>query len=474
MKIKPNLLFVIAVATIIVAITLSTGSATSVAQRKPNIIFIHADDLGYGDLSCYGQQKFQTPNIDRLASEGARFTDYYSGNTVCAPSRAALMTGFHSGHGYIRGNGDIPLRPEDVTVGEVLKGAGYKTAVIGKWGLGTADTTGRPDKQGFDESFGFLDHTHAHRQYTDHLWKNGEVFKVDLEKDYVSDLFAQAALDFIAKNKANPFFIYLAFTVPHAEIRAPEEVVKPHRGKFAEAPFTNAKADAVATHPPSRVRRPTIGYRSQAEPYATFAGMVTRMDDQVGQLMTKLKELGLDKDTIIFFTSDNGPHKEGGANPEYFDSNGPLRGIKRDMYDGGIRVPMIVRWPGKVKAGQVSKQVWAHWDFLPTAAELAGMQAPANIDGLSMLPMLLGKKQRQHDFLYWEFHERGFEQAVRMSDWKGVRHAPDAPLELYDLKTDIGEQNNVATKHPEAVKKIEDYLKTVRTPTELWPIKAKK
>ena len=456
---------------IIALIVLAAGPlpAAAAARRRPNIILIQADDLGYGDLSCYGQRKFRTPNIDLLAAEGTRFTQYYAGSTVCAPSRAALMTGRHTGHSRIRGNGDHPLRPEDVTVAELLRRAGYTTALVGKWGLGTADTTGRPDRQGFDQSFGFLDHTHAHRQYTDHLWKNGEVVPVDLDKDYVNDLFARAALDFIGNNAQRPFFLYLAFTAPHAELRAPEEAVRPHRGKFEEIPFTNALADATPTHPPSRVRRASIGYRSQPEPLAAFAGMVTRMDDHVGQVMAKLGELGLERDTLVLFTSDNGPHREGGANPEFFDSNGPLRGIKRDLYEGGIRVPMIARWPGIVKAGATSPQVWTHWDFLPTAAELGGAPPPRDSDGISMLPALRGKRQRQHDFLYWEFHERGFEQAVRMGDFKAVRHAPDAPIELYDLVQDLAEQRDVAAGHPEIVRKIESYLAVARTPSELWP-----
>lgn len=453
---------------LITAAAASTPSA-SAARRKPNIILIQADDLGYGDLSCYGQRRFQTPSIDRLAAEGTRFTQYYSGSTVCAPSRASLMTGLHTGHARIRGNGDHPLRPEDVTVAELLREAGYATAVVGKWGLGTVDTTGRPDRQGFDESFGFLDHTHAHRQYTDHLWKSGEVVPVDLEKDYVNDLFARSAVEFIGRNARRPFFLYLAFTAPHAELRAPEQAVKPQRGTFEETPFSNARADAVASHPPSRVRRTSIGYRSQPEPLATFAGMVTRMDEHVGQLMATLRELELDRDTVVLFTSDNGPHREGGANPELFDSNGPLRGIKRDLYEGGIRVPMIVRWPGKVKAAATSQRVWTHWDFLPTAAEIAGIKPQRDSDGISMLPALMGKRQRQHQFLYWEFHERGFEQAVRMGDWKAVRHAPEARLELYDLGRDLGEQNDVAARHPEVVRKVEEYLSVVRTPSELWP-----
>lgn len=454
----------------VIAAALASDDSVSAARKRPNIILIQADDLGYGDLSCYGQRRFATPNIDRLAAEGMRFTQYYSGSTVCAPSRASLMTGLHTGHGHIRGNGDHPLRPGDVTVAEVLEQAGYATSVIGKWGLGTVDTPGRPERQGFDESFGFLDHTHAHRQYTDHLWRNGEVFPVDLEKDYVNDLFARAAVDFIGRNAHRPFFLYLAFTAPHAELRAPEEAVRPHRGKFEEAPFANTRADGVATHPPSRVRRTSIGYRSQPEPLATFAAMVTRMDEHVGQVVAKLRELGLDRDTAVLFTSDNGPHREGGANPEFFDSNGPLRGIKRDLYEGGIRVPMIVRWPGRVRAGAVSQEPWAHWDFLPTAAEMVGRRPPGGIDGISMLGALSGKRQRRHGFFYWEFHERGFEQAVRIGDWKAVRRGPGAPLELFDLETDVGERDDVAAREPEVVRKIEDYLKAARTPSELWPV----
>ena len=453
---------------LLVVILLATAAAA-----KPNIILIQADDLGYGDLSCYGQQKFLTPHLDRMAGEGARFTQYYSGSTVCAPSRAALMLGLHTGHNYIRGNGEIPLRPEDVTVAEVLKDAGYRTAVIGKWGLGTAATAGRPDRQGFDEAFGFLDHTHAHRQYTGHLWKNGEVFRVDPEQDYVNDLFARAALDFIRSGRDRPFFLYLAFPVPHAELRAPEAAVAVYRGKFPEAPFANARADAVASIDPSPMRQASIGYRSQPTPRAAFAAMITRMDRHVGDLLALLKELKLDENTVVLFTSDNGPHKEGGADPTYFRSSGPLRGIKRDLYEGGIRVPMIVRWPGKVKPGTVSEQVWAHWDFLPTAAELAGAPAPPGLDGISMVPALLGKRQRNHEFLYWEFHERVFDQAVRMGDWKAVRHELGGPLELYNLKTDLREERDVAAAHPEVVARIEDYLKTARTESEQWPVKKK-
>jgi arylsulfatase A len=439
------------------------------AQRKPNIIFIHADDLGYGDLSCYGQQKFRTPNIDRLASEGTRFTQYYAGSTVCTPSRCSLMTGLHTGHEYLRGNLEVPLRPEDLTVAEVLKSAGYTTSLIGKWGLGKEETTGSPDRQGFDEAFGYLTNQHAHHQYIDRLWKNGAYVASDAKR-FSNDLFAEAAQDFVRRHQTQPFFLYLAFTIPHAELWVPEDSLNQQRGKFAEKAFSNPDLD---NWPPDQLWK-RGGYRSQPTPRAAFAALITRLDDYVGRVLATLKQLKLDDDTIVFFTSDNGPHNEGGADPAFFNSSGGLRGIKRDLYEGGIRVPMIVRWPGKVKAGQVSDQVWAHWDFLPTAAELAGAKTPAGIDGLSMLNALLGKKQKQHEYLYWEFYERGFDQALRMGDWKAVRNGADSPLELYDLKTDLKEQNNVAAKHPDVTARIEAYLKAARTESELWKITKKK
>lgn len=443
-------------------VSVTFGSSKQTGQnRPPNIIFIHADDLGYGDLSCYGQRRFHTPHLDRMAAEGTRFTNYYSGSTVCAPSRYALMTGIHTGHGYIRGNGEIPLRPADITIAEVVKAADYRTAVIGKWGLGTENTAGRPDRQGFDESFGFLDHRHAHRQYTDHLWKNVVRFPVDAKRDFANDLFTDAALNFIARHKERPFFLYLAYTNPHAELRVPEDSLQQFRGKFPETPFVNTTADNHAS----------VGYRSQPTPHAAFAAMVTRMDRDVGRILADLAKQNLDNNTIVFFTSDNGPHEEGGADPGFFQSAGNLRGIKRDLYEGGVRVPMIARWPGRIAAGRVSSQIWAHWDVLPTAAQIAGAQAPTGIDGISMLPALLGRSQQDHDFLYWEFHERGFDQAVRMGEWKAVRHGTTRPLELYNLLIDIGEQKDVAAQHPAIVNRINDYLKTARTESERWKIK---
>lgn len=457
----------IALASAILLAASSGAWRTPAAQSRPNIIFIQADDLGYGDLSAYGQAQFQTPALDRLAAEGIRFTQYYSGSTVCAPSRASLMTGLHTGHVWVRGNGEIPLRDEDVTVAMALREAGYRTAVIGKWGLGKPGTGGDPGKKGFDLSFGFLDHRHAHRQFTDRLFRNGESVATNLERDYVNDLFTREAATFIEQPDTRPFFLYLSYTVPHAELRVPEDSLAPQRGKFAETPFVNAAADGRPTGPGG----PSLGYRSQPTPKAAFVAMIARMDRDVGALVDRLKARGLDERTLVMFTSDNGPHKEGGADPAFFKSSGGLRGIKRDLYEGGIRVPFIARWPGTIPKGQVSAHPWAHWDIFPTLAEIAGAKAPAGLDGQSMTRALRGQSQPAHEFLYWEFHERGFQQAVRMGRWKAVRLSKDAPLEIYDLETDPREERNAAAAQPDVVKKIEDYLRTARTDSAQWPVK---
>lgn len=422
---------------------------------KPNIIFILADDLGYGDLGCYGQTKIKTPNIDRLAAEGMRFTQCYAGSTVCAPSRSALMTGQHTGHTRIRGNDAYPLQPEDITVAEVLQKAGYKTGAIGKWGLGLGNTTGNPTKQGFEEWFGYFGQTHAHDYYPVELYRNDRVVPLEgnangAKGQYSHDLFTMAATNFVRVTKYFSFFLYLPYTIPHAN----NELGK-KSGNGMEVPSDEAYTK-----------------EKWPQPEKNKAAMITRLDRDIGLLLQQLKRLNLESNTVIFFTSDNGPHKEGGVKPEFFKSSGPLRGIKRDLYEGGIRVPMIVRWPGKIPAGKVSDQVWAFWDFLPTAAEIAGEKPPENIDGISMLPTLFGKKQtNQHEFLYWEFHEKGTKQAVRMGDWKAVRLAPKEPLELYHLKTDAAEGKNVADDHPEIISKIENYLLTARTESERWPIR---
>ena len=452
---------------VIAALTATSGRGATQIHAAPNILLIQADDLGYGDVGVYGQRRFETPSLDRLARDGIRFTQYYAGSTVCAPSRTALMTGLHTGHAWIRGNGDYPLRDEDTTIAMSLRDAGYRTAVIGKWGLGGPNTSGQPDRKGFEYSFGFLDHRHAHRQYTDHLWRNGQMVTTDLNREYVNDLFTRETAAFIEQSDPRPFFVYLNYTVPHAELRVPADSLDPIRGRFVETPFVNDKADARPTG--ASIDAASLGYRSQATPRAAFAAMITRMDRDIGRLMDLIHSRGIDGRTLVLFISDNGPHREGGADPDFFRSAGGLRGIKRDLYEGGIRVPMIARWTGTIPRGRVSDHVWAHWDVFPTLAEIGGARTPGGLDGVSMARALRGEAQPAQNLLYWEFHERGFQQAVRMGRWKGLRLKVGEPLELYDLETDPSEQHNVATSNPDTVAKIEAYLKTARTPSARWP-----
>lgn len=429
-------------------------AAQDTGGSRPNIVFILADDLGYGDLGCFGQQRIQTPNIDRLAAEGTRFTQVYAGDTVCAPSRCALMTGRHVGHCRIRGNRkDVYLEPSDITVAKVLKQAGYRTGIFGKWGLGGAGTPGVPNLQGFDEWFGYLDQAHAHTFYPDHLWENDREFYIprnfSMKGQYSHDLLTPRAINFIEASKKNPFFLYLAYTIPHAN-----DELGAATGNGMEVPDLGPYAN-----------------ESWPAPEKGFAAMITRMDKDIGKLMESLKNLGLDDNTLVIFTSDNGAHKEGGHSAEFFHSHGDLRGIKRDLYEGGIRVPTLARWPGKIKPGTVSDQVWAFWDFLPTAAELAHAAPPPGIDGISMVNALLGKKQRSHEYLYWEFHERGFSQAVRLGEWKGVRVASRSrPIELYDLRTDPGEKTDVAARNPDVVARIAQIMQSARVDSKTFPI----
>jgi arylsulfatase A len=434
---------------------------------RPNILLIQADDLGYGDVSAYGQSKFSTPNIDTLAGEGMRFTQYYAGSTVCAPSRAALMTGRHTGHASIRGNKELPLPAGDVTIAMALRGAGYRTGLIGKWGIGNPGTTGQPDTKGFEYSFSVLDQRHAHRQYTDHLFRNAQPVRTDVNRDYSNDLFTAEAIQFLEGADARPFFLYLNYTVPHAELRVPADSMQPFIGRFSEKPFVNEKADAQLTGPDDI----SLGYRSQPTPHAAYAAMISRMDRDIGRILASLRARGLDRRTLVIFTSDNGPHQEGGADPAFFNSSGGLRGIKRDLYEGGIRVPMIARWTGTIPAGRSSDRPAAHWDMFPTFVETAGLPPAVGLDGASILPTLRGRSQPPPEFLYWEFHERGFQQAVRMGSWKAVRLAKDKPLELYDLAADHAEQHDVAAAHPDVIKRIEAYLRSARTESEDWPIK---
>jgi len=446
-------------------------------EGLPNIIFILADDLGYGDPGCYGQEKILTPNIDRLASEGIRFTRHYAGSTVCAPSRSVLMTGLHTGHTFIRGNrevqpeGQVPLPDSILTLPEILKQAGYVTGAFGKWGLGYPGSEGDPQNQGFDHFFGYNCQRYAHRYYPAYLWEDGR--KVDLEGNdwtrkvtYAPDLIQEKTLDFIRQYSDTTFFAFVPVTIPHAELVVPEDSIFHHyRGKFPETPYEGRPG---ADYGPDMV----IGmYCSQEYPHATFAAMVSRLDLYVGQIMETLAELGIADNTMIMFSSDNGPHHEGGADPGFFNSNGGLRGIKRDLYEGGIRVPFIVSWPGKISNGRVSAHMSAFWDLMPTLADLTGAEVEET-DGISFLPELMGEEQPAHPYLYWEFHEQGGKQAVLQGDWKAVRlnvaEDPQGEPELYNLAESSSEQHNVAAGHPEVVKQMKRLMEEARTPSDLF------
>jgi len=425
----------------------SNSDVLAEKNSNPNIIYILADDMGVYDLGCYGQQMIQTPHIDKMAAEGIRFSQHYAGSPVCAPSRGSLMTGVHTGNAYVKGNfameneGNLPIPDETVTVAEILQSAGYKTGVIGKWGLGGPNDHGHPNTQGFDYSFCYLDQRLAHDFYPDHLWRNYK--KVMLNNNHYShDLFANDALRFIRQNSEEPFFLYLPFTIPHGKYQVPDD--KPYSDK------------------------------SWPQAEKNYAAMITRMDKDVGEILVLLDSLNLDENTVVFFASDNGGTKRMAP---FFNSNGPFKGFKRDAYEGGIRAPLIVRWPGKIAAGRISDHVSAFWDMLPTFAEIAGVSNPENIDGISFLPELLNQSQQEHKFLFWYFFSYNYNwkpgadfprnqlqnQAVRKGKWKAVRKNlkinPDAPIELYDLSEDIGEENNLAWQYPEIVKEMEQIMK---------------
>ena len=418
-------------------------------RPRPNIVVILADDLGYGDAGCYGQARIKTPNIDRLAAEGTRFTQAYAGSTVCAPSRCSLFTGYHTGHARMRANNEVYLGKRDVTISEILHDAGYRTGLFGKWSLGTLGTEGYPNDKGFDEWYGYFSQMHAHVAYPQLLLHNrGEVNLTGnwgtSRKQFANDLFTEQAVKFAAGSR-QPFFLHLAYTIPHAD---------------NEEGRDTGNGMVVPSDEP---------YSKEAWPQQerNFAAMITRMDGDIGRVLEACDA----RNTLVIFTSDNGPHKEGGHSPEFFKSSGPLRGIKRDLYDGGIRVPSIVRWPGVVGAGKTSDFVWAFWDMLPTLAEVAGTRAPAGLDGQSIVPVLTGREQKPHEYLYWEFHEGGFFQGVRHGKWKAVRKGLGGKLELYDVAADIGESSNVAAGNPEVVGSIERYLATARTDDPNFPVK---
>ena len=443
----------------------------------PNIIYILADDLGYGDLSVYGQKKYMTPNIDRLAAEGILFSQHYSGSTVCAPSRSALMTGMHTGHTVVRGNygikpeGQFPIPDSTLTIAEVLKKAGYSTGAFGKWGLGYPGSEGDPNNQGFDTFYGYNCQTIGHNYYPYHLWSNQDSIVLPENSGkkkgvYAPSLIHGRTLAFIEENKDRPFFAYVPSIIPHAELVAPEEELKRFRGKYVPEKEYKGIDDGP--------RYKIGGYGSQKESHAAFAAMVGILDRQVGEIVEKVNDLGIADNTIIIFTSDNGPHLEGGADPDYFDSNGSLKGYKRDLYEGGIRVPLLVKWPNKIKPGTVTAHISAFWDVFPTLAEIAEVKETSGLDGISFLPTLLGGSvvQKEHEYLYWEFHEKGGRQAVRMGDWKAVKYNvlenPEASLELYDLSKDIGEEHNVAAYFPKVVAEMESILEKARTPSEVF------
>jgi arylsulfatase A len=435
--------------------------APATAATPPNIVYILADDLGYGDVGVYGQKLIRTPRLDRMAREGMRFTQHYAGAPMCAPSRCVLMTGRHTGHARVRANGDWPLLPEDATVTEALKRAGYATGVFGKWGLGVEDSTGAPWRKGVDEFYGYLGHTHAHTYYPEHLWRNGKRAEIPENRDggrrvYSHDLLVDGALDFIRRNRSRPFFLYGAFTIPHAEVAVPDDSLAEYKGKWPEPKaFPGSKT-----------------YAPQTQPRAVRAAMITRLDRDVGRILDLLDELKLAENTLVLFTSDNGPIGAGGQDPEFFESSGPLRGLKFTLYEGGIRVPFIARWPGRIPRGSESPLISDFADMFPTFAELAGAKVPAGLDGVSILPTLRGEaaKQKRRDHLYWEAAPQ---QAVRRGDWKLFRAAPNQPVELYSLAADIGETKNVAGAQPEIAASLEKLLTTSRTEAANFPLNRK-
>ena len=463
------------------------GCTSEEAVRPPNIIYILADDLGYNEVGAYGQEWIQTPHIDRIAREGMRFTRHYSGNAVCAPSRCNLMTGKHPGSAYIRNNGDPkhlqhmkdefgwefpgqnPIPVEEVTIAEMLKQKGYATAAIGKWGLGHFGTTGDPNAQGFDLFYGFNCQRHAHNHYPRFLWHNREkeLFPGNDRTlhgaTYSQDRFIDVALDFIDAHQEEPFFLYLPFAIPHLSIQAPDSSVLPYTETLPEEPYTDNGY---------YLRHPT--------PRAAYAGMITHMDAGIGAIMERIAALGLDEDTIIMFSSDNGPtfNRLGGSDSEFFASAGSFKGLKGSLYEGGIRVPFVARWPGAIEPGTTSDHMSAFWDIMPTIADLTGTTPPEDIDGISLAPTLLNTdEQVAHAYLYWEFPGYGGQQAARQGDWKAIRqnmlrdnNATPLKIELYNLADDIGETNNVAELHPEKVAAFERIFEEAHTPSALFPM----
>ena len=436
----------------VLCVALAGLMSTNAADRRPNIIYVMADDLGYGDLGCFGQRFIKTPNLDRMAAEGMRLTSFYAGCTVCRPSRLSLWTGRHMGHTPIWSNAAYTFENNEPTVAELLQEAGYATGGIGKWAMGGVGTTGHPNANGFDFWMGYLDQGAAHNFYPTNLWRNhyqvpmpgnelldhprarGRVAKANQRKTYSHDVMTEEAFGFIRRHQGKPFLLHMHWTVPHANNEGGRVL-----GDGMEVPDYGPYAD--------RVEWPNTE-KGQA-------AMIHRLDRDMGRLFALLKELKLDENTLVIFTSDNGPHSEGGHVHEFFNANGPLRGYKRDLYEGGIRVPTIARWPGKVKAGSVSDEPLAFWDFMPTACELAGTQAAPDTDGVSFLPTLLGKTQESHEYLFWRYQSK---RAIRKGNWKLVQTGKGKSPELYDLSADIGETKNIAGQHPAVVRALEKLM----------------
>ncbi len=460
----------------IIAVCLVSMSIPSLAQQqRPNIIFLLADDLGIGDVGCYGQQKIRTPNIDALALSGMKFTQFYSGSTVCGPCRSSFMTGLHTGHTPVRGNrgvqpeGQYPLPANTNTIARMLQANGYITADFGKWGLGGIGTDGIPLKQGFDIFYGYNCQTLAHNYYPDHLWSNNDRIELpNKTKDsvYSADLIQQNAMKFIHQEHRQPFFLYLSYTLPHAGLNLPRDSVYWNYVKqFNDAPLKETAGVKQYESGPF-----------EPYPHAAYAAMVARLDKYVGEIKASLKKQGLEENTLFIFTSDNGPHKEGGNDPEFFNSNGIYRGRKRDLYDGGIHMPFIASWKGRIPSNSTSNQLAAIWDMFPTFLSAAGVRSSATIDGISLLPTLLNKngQQVQHEYLYWEFHEEGGKQAVRWGKWKAIQlkvsEKTDGPIELYDLEADPSEKNNIAAQQPAIVKQMVAYILAAHVSNKDWPL----
>lgn len=469
-------------------VTLATG-CTNV--NPPNVIYILADDLGYGEVGIYGQTLIQTPNLDQLARDGMRFTQHYSGSPVCAPSRCTLLTGLHTGHCQVRDNfelggfadslerGQLPLEEGTYTLGHMMQDAGYTTAVIGKWGLGGPSSSGVPNEQGFDYFYGYLDQKQAHNHYPSHLWRNARwdtlangyfhphqrfggldpnnpaAYARYKGPDYAPDLMAHEAEKFIRQNASKPFFLFFAHTVPHLALQVPDEELTPYEGVLSESAYDGSQ-----------------GYLPHLRPQSAYAGMITRMDTHIGRIIEVLHELGIEEETLILFSSDNGPTYTGGVDTEQFRSSGGLRGGKAGVYEGGIRVPMIVTWPGTIIPGSTTDHVSAFWDVMPTLAELTGIELTSTVNGVSFLPILRGESAPVPSMMYWEYHGHIWDgaQAARIGPWKGVRlgghNNPSAPLSVYHLTTDPDESTNVADLHPLIVQDLLTVMQS-RSPSKI-------